>query len=320
MAFIDGRLYVAGLSNEEFASKLRSVAVSVQRDRPRHERRDLPRQPRAARDAVAGLHVRAVHGQRRAAPHRRLPVHAAREVPGRSLKPGAKVRGTTIAELGAGNRPLDMILYKKDGKEFLLMSNNSRGVMKIPTADFAHARRRSPRRSTAETAGVAYETIAAMTGHRAARPARRAALDRHRARGRRRSTCRSSPCREHPRAARRGAGDARRLRRGLQPIGRHASPRPGFTCTHTRDGPCVHRGRRAPQTRRSTRSPIRASRRSSGPQIFHVSVAGDSIQVVGRHEVVDNTIRFTPAFPFDPGRTYNVWFKPGNLPGASPIS
>lgn len=54
-------------------------------------------------------------------------------------------------------------------------------------------------------------------------------------------------------------------------------------------------------------------------EIFHVSVAGDSIQVVGRHEVVDNTIRFTPAFPFDPGRTYNVWFKPGNVPGASPI-
>ena len=56
-----------------------------------------------------------------------------------ALKPGAKLRGTTIAELGAGNRPIDMILYKKDGKEFLLMSNTSRGVMKIPTADFATA-------------------------------------------------------------------------------------------------------------------------------------------------------------------------------------
>ena len=50
-----------------------------------------------------------------------------------------------------------MILYKKDGKEFLLMSNNTRGVMKIPTADFGTApaitdegddadRRRSPTR------------------------------------------------------------------------------------------------------------------------------------------------------------------------------
>ncbi len=41
--------------------------------------------------------------------------------------------GTTIAELGNRNRPLDMIVYQKDGKEFLLMSNNSRGVMTIPT-------------------------------------------------------------------------------------------------------------------------------------------------------------------------------------------
>ena len=65
--------------------------------------------------------------------------------PVNSLKPGEKVLGTTIAELGNRNRPLDMILYKKDGKEFLLMSNNSRGVMKIPTAGFG-APPASPRR------------------------------------------------------------------------------------------------------------------------------------------------------------------------------
>ena len=40
-----------------------------------------------------------------------------------SLKPGAKVMGTTIAELGNRNRPLDMIVYKKDGKDYLLMAN-----------------------------------------------------------------------------------------------------------------------------------------------------------------------------------------------------
>ena len=32
-----------------------------------------------------------------------------------------------------------MIVYSKDGREFLLMANNSRGVMKIPTAPFATA-------------------------------------------------------------------------------------------------------------------------------------------------------------------------------------
>jgi hypothetical protein len=79
------------------------------------------------------------------------------------LRPGAKVMGTTIAELGNRNRPLDMVLYKKNGKEFLLMSNNSRGVMKIATDGFAAA---SPITSpvAAETAGVPYETIASMRG------------------------------------------------------------------------------------------------------------------------------------------------------------
>ena len=38
-----------------------------------------------------------------------------------------------IAEFGAGNRVLDMIVYRKGGQEFLLTTNNSRGVMKIPT-------------------------------------------------------------------------------------------------------------------------------------------------------------------------------------------
>jgi hypothetical protein len=79
-----------------------------------------------------------------------------------SLKTGDKVRGTTIAELGAGNRPIDMVLYKKDGQEYLLMTNTSRGVMKIPTANFAGATPITER--VGGTAGVPFETIAALTG------------------------------------------------------------------------------------------------------------------------------------------------------------
>jgi len=78
------------------------------------------------------------------------------------LKAGAKVMGTTIAELGNRNRPLDMIVYQKDGKEFLLMSNNSRGVMKISTEGFATAE--GITKPVADKAGVGYETITAMKG------------------------------------------------------------------------------------------------------------------------------------------------------------
>src|SRR5262249_56677923 len=54
-------------------------------------------------------------------------------IPIKELKPGEKVKGTTVAELGNQNRPLDMVVYGKKGKDYILMANSSRGVMKIPT-------------------------------------------------------------------------------------------------------------------------------------------------------------------------------------------
>jgi len=162
MAFVSGKLIVAGLSNEEFASKLRSFAY-----------------PFAAADPGTSVEIfHGNHGQLET----RAPVYTfipyaidgkpyviasytctpLVKFPVDSLK-GSKVLGTTIAELGAGNRPLDMILYKKDGKEFLLMSNNSRGVMKIPTADFGTASSITAK-VTSETAGIPYEKITAMQG------------------------------------------------------------------------------------------------------------------------------------------------------------
>ena len=42
-----------------------------------------------------------------------------------ALNPGKKVTGTTVAELGNRNRPYDMIVYEKDGKDYLLMANTA---------------------------------------------------------------------------------------------------------------------------------------------------------------------------------------------------
>jgi hypothetical protein len=49
--------------------------------------------------------------------------------------------GKTIAELGNRNRPIDVIVYQKDGKDFLLLANSARGVMKISTENVAKAER-----------------------------------------------------------------------------------------------------------------------------------------------------------------------------------
>src|SRR5262249_39555001 len=84
------------------------------------------------------------------------------KIPVSELKPGAKVKGTTIAELGSGNQPLDMIGYTKDGKDYLLVTTPSGGVMRAPRAECGPA----PPLTTAVkgTAGVKYETIAELKG------------------------------------------------------------------------------------------------------------------------------------------------------------
>jgi hypothetical protein len=163
MAFVDGRLYVAGLSNEEFSSKLRSVAypfstvdggTSVEIYHGNHgqfETRSpvytfVPYKVNGEMNLIAGYLC---------TPLVKFPVN--------SLQPGAKVLGTTIAELGNRNRPLDMIVYKKGGKEFLLMANNSRGVMKIPTESFGSAEKITAR-VAAETSGVPFEAVPSMKG------------------------------------------------------------------------------------------------------------------------------------------------------------
>ncbi len=163
MALTDGKLWIAGLSNEEFASKLRAI-------------------PYPFNTVDQGASVEIFHGNH-AAVETRSPVYTfvpysvngqanliagylctpLVKFPISGLKAGEKVRGTTIAELGAGNRPIDMLLYKKNGADFLLMSNTSRGVMKISTRDFGTAPAITAPVTT-PTGGVPYETVASMRG------------------------------------------------------------------------------------------------------------------------------------------------------------
>jgi hypothetical protein len=163
MAFVDGKLYLAGLSNEEFSSKLRAVkypfttadnGTSVEIFHGNHGQLET-------RSPVFAFVPYSINGT----PHLVAGYTCTPLVkfPVASLQPGAKVVGTTIAELGNRNRPIDMVVYKKDGREFLLMSNTARGVMKIPTASFADAAPITQPVKT-ETGGVGYETIATMKG------------------------------------------------------------------------------------------------------------------------------------------------------------
>ncbi len=161
MAFVNGNVIVAGLSNEEFSSSLRSIPFPFQQ-------------------AGKGASIEIYHGSHGRfetnAPVRTFVAYSVKnepyimaaytctplvKIPVSELKAGAKVKGSTIAELGNHNRPLDMIVYSKGGRDYFLMANSSRGVMKL-AADGLDGYK--PILAQTEVTGVPYETIAGLKG------------------------------------------------------------------------------------------------------------------------------------------------------------
>ena len=164
LAFVDGKLFVSGLARGEAPSAVRELAF-----------------PFAEREAGTSIEIyHAAHGRveddavvRTFAP---LMIDGEPTLlagftctplvkfPLKDLADGKKVRGTTVAELGNRNQPLDMIVYKKDGKDFLLMSNSARGVMKISTDKIQeNAGLTEPVRGGG-TAGQPFEQIEELAG------------------------------------------------------------------------------------------------------------------------------------------------------------
>jgi len=162
LGYADGRVFIAGLSNEEFSSSLRSI-------------------PYPFKAANKGASIEIFHGAHGRfetnAPVRTFTTYTVANkphllaaytctplvtIPLSELTPGNKVKGKTIAELGNRNRPLDMIVYKgKDGKDYILMANSSRGVMKLPAANLE---KYEPITAQTEKKGVPYETLGELKG------------------------------------------------------------------------------------------------------------------------------------------------------------
>lgn len=182
ISYVNGKVLVAGLSNEEFASDLRVIPF-----------------PFKTADKSTGIQIwHSAHGRyETASPIRTfVPYTIGKEeyilaaytctplvkIPVNSLKPGAKVRGTTIAELGSSNRPLEMLPYRRDGHDYVLMANNKRGIMKVffdnlgsykaitpPTPQCEESREGQgpglgPKGCQGPAAGVPYDTIADLKG------------------------------------------------------------------------------------------------------------------------------------------------------------
>jgi hypothetical protein len=162
IGFVNGQVLVAGLSNEEFASSMRtfpypftgaSKGASIEMYHGAHGKFETAAPVRTfmTYDVAGKPNVLAAYT---CTPLVKIPVD--------QFQPGAKIKATTIAELGNRNRPLDMIAYKKGGREFRLMANSARGVMKLDAAKLeTYSRIETP---IADKAGVPYETIDALQG------------------------------------------------------------------------------------------------------------------------------------------------------------
>src|SRR5207253_8990263 len=46
-------------------------------------------------------------------------------------------KGTTVAGLGSGSYPLDMVAFKSNGADYVMIVNNNRGLMRVKAEDLA---------------------------------------------------------------------------------------------------------------------------------------------------------------------------------------
>jgi len=157
MAYADGALYVAGLSNEEFASTMWKAAYPFA----------------GAVSATTVENYHGAHGKYETeAPVRTFVPYSLK---GRAhllaaylctplvtiavddLKDKAHVRGRTVGEFGSGNYPLDMVVYKKDGKEKVLIANSNLPFLIVDPRDVEAYEGVIDKHVETYVAGVRYE-------------------------------------------------------------------------------------------------------------------------------------------------------------------
>jgi hypothetical protein len=158
LGYADGTLYVAGLSNEEFAATMWQVAY--------------PFKGPVSMTTIENYH--GAHGKYETeAPVRTFVAYPLKgktsilaaylctplvtfEAAG--LKDKQHVKGRTVAEFGSGNYPLDMVVYKKEGKQKLLIANSNLPLMIVDPADVEAFQGSITERVESYTGGVAFQS------------------------------------------------------------------------------------------------------------------------------------------------------------------
>lgn len=131
ISFADGKVMVTGLSNQEFSSTFRSIPFPFTKaqDQSSLEIYHAAHQQYETFAPIRTFTTAELAGKKyivasfTCTPLVLFPID--------ELKAGKHVKGRTVAEMGSGNSPLDMITMTKNGERYLLMSNSNRPVFKV---------------------------------------------------------------------------------------------------------------------------------------------------------------------------------------------
>ncbi len=162
--YVDGKVLVAGLSNEEFSSNMKVVPFPFTGTADKGTGVEMYHGSHARYETNSPIRTFVPYTidnqQYILAAYTCTPLV---KIPVSQLKDGSKVTGTTIAEMGAGNQPLDMVPYKKNGHEYILMANTTHGVTKL---DVAHLDTYKAITAPSDVAGVPFESLSDWKGVR----------------------------------------------------------------------------------------------------------------------------------------------------------
>ncbi|MEO9482642.1 MAG: hypothetical protein ABJG47_04325 [Ekhidna sp.] len=156
IAFDDGKIYVSGLSNEEFRAALWTSSYPFSKD--------------VSANTLEIFH--GAHGKwETASPIRAFLPYQLNDqkqllaaylctplvtIDAKSLESNQHVKGRTVAEFGAGNFPIDMVLYENNGKDYILMSNSALPLLLFDPEDIANYKGEITEEVEGYLAGVKY--------------------------------------------------------------------------------------------------------------------------------------------------------------------
>ena len=138
IAFADGSVYVAGLSNEEFASGFRKVSFPFKKNESLStlEIFHVAHNQYETHSPIRSFAPYMMNGESTIlAGYTCTPLVL---FPTSNLKDGDHVKGKTVAELGFGNTPLDILPFTSEsGKQVVLIANSNRATMLVTGEDIA---------------------------------------------------------------------------------------------------------------------------------------------------------------------------------------